>query len=113
MRDLFFEKQVWKEIIRIAYHIPIYFIYLSRPLLYAASYLQKVVEAGAEERTFHQDLAMLLLANLKENDSKINQDKLRNLILTSDYLNFETLLRLLPPRGLWSIRAALYERLER
>lgn len=72
-----------------------------------------MVEAGAEERTFHHDLAMLLLAELKENGAKSNQEKLRNLILTSDYLDYEALLRLLPPRGLWSIRAALFERVER
>lgn len=74
----------------------------------AASYLSKIVEeAGAEERMFHQDLALLYLQD------KRGHEKLRDLILSSDYLNFDALLRLLPPKGLWEVRAAIYERLER
>jgi hypothetical protein len=75
---------------------------------FAASYLSKIVdEAGAEERMFHQDLALLYLQDRK------GHEKLRDLILSSDYLNFDALLRLLPPKGLWEVRAAIYERLER
>ncbi|KAL4522617.1 hypothetical protein Ndes2526A_g01018 [Nannochloris sp. 'desiccata'] len=74
----------------------------------AASYLSKIVdEAGAEERMFHQDLAVLYLQDNR------GHEKLRDLILSSDYLNFDALLRLLPPKGLWEVRAAIYERLGR
>lgn len=74
----------------------------------AASYLSKIVaEAGAEERMFHQDLALLYLQD------KRCHEKLRDLILSSDYLNLDALLRLIPPKGIWEVRAAIYERLER
>lgn len=68
-----------------------------------------MVEAGASEREFHQDLALLLL----NNKSPESYAKLRSLILTSEYLDYEALLRLLSPKGLWEVRAALLERLER
>ena len=82
---------------------------ITYPLFSTASYLEKVVEAGASEREFHQDLALLLL----NNKSSESYAKLRSLILTSEHLDYEVLLRLLPPKGVWEVRAALLERLER
>ena len=72
----------------------------------AADYLQNIIELGAEEREFHQELAILLL----HNKSPASSAKLRHLILTSDYLQYDALLRLIPSKGMWDVRAALLER---
>jgi hypothetical protein len=103
-----FKSELAGESAEAIYHSFPGLIVTSPPLL-AVSYLEKVVEAGASEREFDQDLALLLL----NNKSPESYSKLRSLILTSDYLDYEALLRLLPPKGLWEVRAALLERLER